>query len=324
MTTGPKRPTARTCTKRGRVAAVVLALIVLITGVSLSSAAGGASGVPATTSSIYEATASPATLYRQGQAAGWAGSQGLVILDFGRPAVVGTTAGTMDFGGAFVSLATIAAGVESYVQGYFAAAPAHLQLDVAIGTNNSCGTGQPCGTIVCGCLNEPASFTSWGAQLASTVEGVQAQSNVTKAHYAYTDVVTVMAGDDAEPGFDPGYQNTYDLLAGYANAVGGYSPAMVDYGTAEPGFWSSAQLTQVIDGFKPNLAVPEIYFATDVANWASVLSYAKSHGRTITVFGVLANSPNGFNPAVGYSSLASAIRPITGQTTFRWSSNISH
>jgi len=303
---------------------VVLALSVLTTGLALPSAAGGAAGIPAATSSIYEATASPATLYRQGQSAGWAGSQGLVILDFGRPAVVGTTAGTMDFGGSFVSLSAIAAGAESYIQGYFASAPAHLQLDVAIGTNNSCGIGQPCGSTVCGCLNEPSSFTSWGADLASTIEAAQVQANAVRAHAGYTDVVTVMAGDDAEPAFDPGYQNTYDLLAGYANAVGGYSPAMVDYGTAEPGFWSSAQLTQVIDGFKPNLALPEIYFSTDVTAWASVIAYAKAHGRTITIFGVLANSPNGFNPSVSYSSLATAIRPITGQSAFRWASNITH
>jgi hypothetical protein len=324
MLLGNKLPHTRTGIRGGRVAAGVLVLAVLMAGISVTSVAGAATGVPGTTSSIYEATASPATLYRQGQAAGWAGSQGLVILDFGRPAVVGTTAGTMDFGGSFVSLAAIAAGAESYVQGYFASAPAHLQLDVAVGTNNSCGTGQPCGSIVCGCLNEPSSFASWGAQLAGSVLSAQAQVSAVRARGGYTDVVTMMAGDDAEPGFDPGYQNTYDLLAGYAGAVRGYSPAMVDYGSAEPGFWTSAQLTQVIDGFKPNLAVPEIYFATDVSAWASVLAYAKAHGRVITIFGVLANSPNGFNPSVGSGLLAGAIRPITGQSVFRWSSNITH
>jgi hypothetical protein len=35
--------------------------------------------------------------------------------------------------------------------------------------------------------------------------------------------VTVVAGDDAEPAFDPGYENTYGLLARYADAVGGFN-----------------------------------------------------------------------------------------------------
>jgi hypothetical protein len=301
----------------------LLVVVVLAVGIPFTSPAAGAAAAPATTTaSHYEASTDPATLVAQGSAAGLAGAQGLVILDFGRPAVSGSIAGTMDFNGTFVSLASIVAATTSYIQGYFASAPPNFHLDVAIGTNNSCGTGQPCGGIVCGCKFEPPSFAAWGAQQAAAVDQAQAEATALRSRSGFTDVVTVVAGDDAEPAFDPGYQNTYDLLAGYADAVGGYQPSMIDFGSAEPGFWSDDQLLQIADGFRPNLAVPEIYFSSDVSSWASLIAYAKTRGRTLVVFGVLTNAPNGYSAQAGYSSLLDAIQPITGQTAIRWPSNI--
>jgi hypothetical protein len=309
----------------GRIGPVGLLLaVVLAVGILVSSTAAGAATTPAaTTASHYEASVDAATLYAQGRAAGLASAQGLVILDFGRPAVSGSISGTMDFDGTFVSLASIVAATTSYIQGYFASAPPNVHLDVAIGTNNSCGTGQPCGGIVCGCKFEPPSFAAWGAQQAAAVEQTQSAATALRSRSGFTDLVTVVAGDDAEPAFDPGYQNTYDLLAGYANAVGGYQPSMIDFGSAEQGFWSNDQLLQIADGFRPNLAVPEIYFNSEASAWASLISYAKTRGRTLTVFGVLTNAPNGNGPQTAYSSLLEAIQPITGQTAIRWPSNIS-
>ena len=310
----------------GRMAPVGLLLAVaLAVGVPFSLPAAGAAATPApTTASHYEASVDSGTLIAQGRASGQAGAQGLVILDFGRPAVSGSISGTMDFGGSFVSLASIVTATASYIQGYFASAPPNLHLDVAIGTNNSCGTGQPCGGIVCGCRFEPPSFVAWGARLAAAVERAQSEANALRDRSSFTDVVSVVAGDDAEPSFDPGYQNTHDLLAGYANAVGGFQPSMIDFGSAEPGFWSNDQLLQIADGFRPNVAVPEIYFNYEVSSWTSLISYAKTRGRALIVYGVLTNAPNGVSPQASYSSLLDAIEPITGQTAIRWRSNISH
>ena len=324
MTTGTQTRlfSARTTVRLAPVG--ILLVVALLIGVPYSSPVASAAAAPAaTTASHYEVSTDTATLFAQGREAGLAGSQGLVILDFGRPAVNGSTSGTMDFDGTFVSLASIVAATTSYIQGYFATAPPNLHLDVAIGTNNSCGTGQPCGGIVCGCKFEPPSFAAWGAQQAAAVEQAQSEATALRARSGYTDVVTVVAGDDAEPAFDPGYQNTYDLVAGYADAVGGYQPSMIDFGSAEPGFWSDDQLLQIADGFRPDLAVPEIYFNSDVSSWASLISYAKARGRTLVVFGILTNAPNGDTSQVGYSSLLGAIQPITGQTAIRWPSNIS-
>jgi len=324
MTTGTHaRRISRTTGRMTRVGFLLAVVLAVGAPLSLPEPASAATAAAAATASHYEASTDPATLFAQGRAAGRAGAQGLVILDFGRPAVSGSISGTMDFDGSFVSLSSIVAATTSYVQGYFASAPANFRLDVAIGTNNSCGTGQPCGGIVCGCRFEPPSFSAWGAQQAAAVERAQSQVNSLRSQSGFTDVVTVVAGDDAEPAFDPGYQNTYDLLAGYAQAVGGFQPSMIDYGSAEPGYWSSDQLLQIADGFRPNLAVPEIYFNSDVSSWASLVSYAKTRGRSLVVFGVLTNAPNGDSPWAGYNSLLNAIEPITGQTAIRWPSNIS-
>lgn len=308
----------------GRIALVGLLLVLTAAfNISLSSPAGSATTMPATTASYYEDAIDAATLTAQGESAGQAGASGLVILDFGRPAFNGYTSGTMDFDGNFVSLDSITSATVSYIQGYFDAAPANLHLVVAIGTNNSCGTGQPCGGTVCGCTFEPPSFAVWGAHQAAAVEQTQAEANSLRSHSGYTDVVTVVAGDDAEPAFDPGYQNTYDLLDGYANAVGGFEPSMIDFGSADHGYWSNDQLLQIVDGFRPDVAVPEIYFNTDVSSWTSLISYAKSRGRLLNIFGVLTNAPNGDSPQIGYKSLVNAIQPITRQTAIRWSSGIS-
>jgi hypothetical protein len=55
---------------------------------------------------------------------------------------------------------------------------------------------------------------------------------------------------------------------------------MIDFGSAEAGFWSNDQLLQIADGFRPNIAVPEAYFSSEVSSWASLISYAKTRGRS--------------------------------------------
>jgi hypothetical protein len=310
---------------RMRQSAVPLTMVVVLSaiGIGLSAAPARAATPSSQTTSYYEATTDSATLYIQGEAAGEAGAQGLVVLDWGRPAVAAGVSGTMDYSGAFDPLAAIGTAAESYVEGYLASAPSYLQLHVAIGTNDSCGTGQPCGTVVCGCSDEPPSFGAWGAELAAEVGQVQQVTDSIRAQSGFTDEVTIDGGDDAEPAFDPGFENTYDLLAGYAGAVNGYLPAMIDFGSADPGYWSEAQLLQVADGFPPDVAVPEIYSAADGAQWAALASYAVSVGQPLTMFGVLTTSSIDNSPQAAYSSFAGSLQAITGQETIQWFSNIT-
>jgi hypothetical protein len=252
-----------------------------------------------------------------------AGSEGLVVLDFGRPAFDGVADGTIDFSGSFVSMAAIQLAVESYLRAYAASAPRGARLTVAVGTNNSCGTGQPCGAVICGCRNEPPDYMAWGARFAAAV--MRLRSWAASGNASSRSVhLKVVAGDDAEPANDPGYGNTADLLRGYARAVGGFQPSMVDYGSAEPGFWTPDQLYQVAYGFKPDVPVPEIYYGIDIADWAAVVGYARSrYGVAMTMFGVLTTSPVGNSPESASSLMLSAMRHLTGQAWIQWSSNIA-
>jgi hypothetical protein len=303
-------------------AALLLVLPGVVAVSQWTSSTASQAGPPAATASRYETSANPTTLFAQGTAAGMGGAQGLVIVDFGRPGASGATLGTVTLGDTFASFTAITTAVEAYVDGYFLQAPRYLHLDVAVGTNNSCGSGQPCGGVVWGCSLEPPSYTAWGAALASTVEAVQAWVTSLRDESGFTDVVSVVAGDDVEPAYDPGYWNTYDLLSGYATAVGGYTPAIIDYSSSEPGFWSHTQLIQVANGFKPDVLVPQLYFPSFIDDWASVLSYAESEGQPVTVFGILTQTSAGNTPSSSYTSMLEALGPIIGQSSIRWASTI--
>ncbi len=303
-----------------------MAVVLLLTSVLLVplTRVPAAAAAKATTISYYEQGASSSDLYRQGEAAGQAGSSGLVVLDFGRPASDGSSDGTDAYGSRFLSFAAISNAVEDYITGYYAYAPAATTLDVAVGTNNSCGLDQPCGAIVCGCPDEPASYIAWGQELARTVEKVGAWSRQYASTNGFSDTVRVVAADDVEPAFDPGYSNTYDVMQGYAQAVGGSSPPMVDYGSADPGFWSEDQLLQVANRFRPNVAMPEIYDANQIGEWANLVSYAKAHyGEAVTVFGVMTAASGTVSARDAVTQTLDAIAPITGQDTVSWVSAIT-
>jgi hypothetical protein len=279
---------------------------------------------PAPSRSIYETTASGPVLYRQGRAAGRAGVQGAVILDFGRPAYWAATSGTMDFSDRFVSLADVAVGAENYVAGYFASAPARTDLEVIVGTNDSCGTGQPCprsGTRSCGCRFEPPSYYQWGRRFALAVAQASYWTADTRSRHGFTDHVQVVAGDDAEPGFDPGYRNTYALMSGYAAVGTGLT--MVDFGDAAPGPWTREQLYQVAYGLPPDVPFPEIYYRGQAGEWAQLARYALGHhGKLMRFAGVLSQDPEGNTATQAYSQLVAALRPVTGQGAIRWASQI--
>jgi hypothetical protein len=246
-------------------------------------------------------------------------------LDFGRPASDGTSDGTLDFARNFLSFAAISAGVENYLMGYYNDAPASTTLDIAVGTNDSCGVDQPCGAIVCGCPEEPDSYVTWGQELAYTVEQLGAWSAQVAAENGFTDTVRVVAADDAEPAFDPGYYNTYYLMQGYAQAVGGSYPPMVDYGSADPGIWSDDQLLQVANGFSPNVAMPEVYNSSQIAEWAALVAYAKAtYGEDVTLFGAMTQAGSADPPQDTAAQMLGAVAPITGQDNISWVSAISH
>jgi hypothetical protein len=306
-----------------RVAVALVLASSLLVPLSSVAVAGAAAAAP--TTSYYEQSASASALYLQGEAAGQAGTQGIVILDFGRPAFDGTSYGTLGFARTFLSFAAISKGVENYIMGYYNDAPSNATIDVAVGTNDSCGMYQPCGAIVCGCPDEPNNYITWGQEFAGTVEQLGAWSAEFGSANGYTDTVRVVAGDDAEPAFDPGFNNTYFVMKGYAQAVGGTYPPMVDYGSADPGIWSEDQLLQIANGFSPNVAMPEIYNSAQVEEWAALVAYAKAHyGEIVTIFGVLTEAAGTDLPQNALVQTLGAVSPITGQHNIPWVSTITH
>jgi hypothetical protein len=251
--------------------------------------------------------------------------QGMVILDFGRPASDGTSDGTLDYSRVFLSFADITRAVQNYVMGYYNTAPDLTTLEVVVGTNDSCGMYQPCGSVVCGCPYEPSNYVTWGGELAQTVEQLNAWSAQVAASNGFTDTVHVWAGDDAEPAFDPGFNNTNYVMQGYAHAVGGSYPPMVDYGSADPGIWTNDQLLQIANGYSPNVAMPEMYTPGQVAEWAAVVSYAKAqYGEDVTLYGVMTTTAGTEPPQNAAADTLTAIAPVTGQSSIRWVSTIMH
>jgi hypothetical protein len=291
----------------------------------LTSAAGTAGAAAAPTTSYYEQSASGEALYYQGEAAGLAGTQGIVILDFGRPASNGTSDGTLSFSRTLLSFSAISTGVENYIMGYYNYAPANTTLDVVVGTNDSCGMYQPCRGIVCGCPYEPANYITWGQELATTVLQLGRWSAQFGSSNGYSDTVRVDAGDDAEPAFDPGFYNTYYVMQGYAQVVGGSYPPMIDYGSADPGFWSEDQLLEIANNFSPNVAMPEIYNSAQVGEWSALVSYAKAkYGETVTLYGVLTTAAATVDPVDAVTQTLGSVALITGQQNIPWLSAITH
>jgi hypothetical protein len=135
--------------------------------------------------------------------------------------------------------------------------------------------------------------------------------------------VHAVAADDAEPAYDPGYQNTFDVLEGYASFVHGTFPPMVDFGSAEPNYWTEAQLLQVAYGFRPDVPMPQIYYAIQAKQWAGLLQYAKTRlGKVVDIYGVLTTGAGTNTPQIAYADMLQAVASVTDQGAIAWLSTI--
>src|SRR5260370_1123903 len=90
----------------------------LVTGAHAQPRPTGPASAARATVSLYEHTAAPSVLRRQGCTAAKRGVGGIVILDFGQPAYNGHTYGTNLFSGRFAGNAEITSGLLAYARGY--------------------------------------------------------------------------------------------------------------------------------------------------------------------------------------------------------------
>jgi hypothetical protein len=99
---------------------------------------------------------------------------------------------------------------------------------------------------------------------------------------------------------------------------------MVDYGSADPGFWSESQLLQVANGFPPNVAMPEIYDPSQIGEWSDLVSYAQAtYGENVTIFGVMTTPTGTDSPQDALGQMLGAVSGITGQGGIQWVSGIT-
>ncbi len=312
-----------------RCATAVLPLAVsLLTVVGGTGHAQAASTPPPPTTSRYMSTTDPVTAYAQGKADGQAGRRGATILDFGRPAMNGATSGTLDFAGHFDSDTAILTAAERYADAYYDYSPSYTVMHLMLGTSNSCGTGQPCGGIICGCGLQPTSFTGWGQAWGRTTTALESYLRAKPSYY--TTVMHGDAADDAEPGYDPAFTNTAALLSGYAASSSSSRP-LADYGSLDGGpccsAWTAAQQYQVAYGYAPDVPFGEIYYADQAAQWAALDHWSVvNKGHKMTMFGTLTEYPHGgYSPSQGYNQMLTDLNtlyPDTAQSSIQWLSNI--
>jgi hypothetical protein len=280
---------------------------------------------PFVTGSIYESTVDLSTLYAQGCGAGGASANGVVILDWGRPAYDNTW-GTIDFADNFEPNGAVLDATKAFARGYVDCLPngSGARISLAMGTNNSCSNEDPRCCPRHRCRHEPPNFRKAGRFWAWQVNGLQAylSANGLSRH------VHASAADDAEPAWDPAFTATYDFLRGFADTYG-YAYTMWDFGSLDPGYWTRWKEWTVAYGLKPNIPFPEIYYPDNAVQWEQLDQWAVSHtGKPMRIYGVLSQWANGFDcgftPRQGYRAMLAQLQsdPATYQASIRYLSDI--
>ena len=225
------------------------------------------------TPSLYEHTTSIPVLRAQGCAAGSAGTNGLVILDFGKLDYRSRRGyGTITFGDRFASNQAITWAMKSYARGYSQCLPhgSPAQITLARGTSNYYPT-------------VPSTWTAGRLWAGATV----ALGNYLKRHRF--DHVVAAAADDVEPAWDPGFGNTHGFFRGYHTGSRGY--LLYDFGSLDGGvgaIWSLRQAYYVTGGMPDARAVPEIYNRAMAGEWADLTKQSvRRYGKPIQLAGVM-------------------------------------
>ena len=240
---------------------------------------------PVHTVSIYEHTVDTGALTSQGCTAGTRGATGYNILDFGRPAYSGGVYGTIDFNGDFVSTSSIRNAVEAYADGWYGCSGFDPTVIIAMGTTNFCQAGSQSS-----CSRRVTNETAAGADFAAKVTSIESYMN----SHGYASQEVAAGAMDAEPGtgYDPNYTSTGDFTDAYNS---GSSYLFLDFGSADPGFWSNDQLwRQSYRG--DDFAFPEIYGCCHsgmVQDWLLVDDWAKSRSKGYVIAGVTSDYNSG-------------------------------
>jgi hypothetical protein len=260
-----------------------------------------ATAYPYTTTSYYESTTSASTLYNQGCSAGSARAEGLVILDFGRPAYRDGAYGTMLFGsGGFASNVAILNAMEAFADGYWNCSPAGPKMTIARGTSNYCHPGSACSLLP---PDYGAAGSYWGIRTNDLATYI--------SNSGYASQETSAAADDAEPAWDPGFASTRHFIAGYNSAA---QWLLFDYGSLESGYWSRAS-EYYVAYTGANFPMPQIYYSSMAASWESLELWAVANrGASMLMIGVTSEWPAAgtLTPHEGYDAMLAQLQSHAG------------
>jgi hypothetical protein len=250
-----------------------------------------------TTLSIYEHNAHPWVLSDQGCSAGRRHENGVVILDFGKPASEHSRYGTILFSGRFATNPRITNAMAAYAHGYVRCLPegSTASIELARGTSNY----HP---------SVPSAYEA-GVRWAHATNELGRRL----AQQGLTGHVRAAAADDAEPAWDPGFRKTKHFFHGFRAAVHGHT--LYDYGSLDGGvgkIWSARQAWFVAGGLRHTKALPEIYNSAMAREWAELARIARGrYHRGVRFAGVMTQgTPScscGLRPTAAHQALAQAL-----------------
>jgi hypothetical protein len=252
---------------------------------------------PGRSTSIYEHSAKPWILSAQGCSAARHNENGVVVLDFGKPAFKHGGYGTILFSGRFAANHQITVGMVGYARGYASCLPegSDASITLARGTSNY----------------HPSVPSAYEAG----VRWARETNTLGRAllRHGLADHVTTGAADDAEPAWDRQFRKTRAFFHGFRVAVHGHD--LYDYGSLDGGvgaIWTARQAWYVAGGLRHTQALPEIYNSAMAREWAELAQIA--HGRyhrDVRFAGVMTQGTRscgcGFRPPTAHRVLADAL-----------------
>ena len=257
------------------------------------------------TQSIYEHTAKPWILAREGCSAARRRERGIVVLDFGKPSFSDGGYGTILFSGRFAKNHRITTAMIGYARGYVRCLPhgSEAFITIARGTSNY--------------------HPSVPSAYAAGVRWARETNTLGRAlvRHGLADHVEAAAADDAEPAWDPQFRQTRDFFHGFRAAVHGHR--LYDYGSLDGGIgavWSARQAWFVAGGMRHTSALPEIYNSAMAQEWAELAHVAhRRYHLGVRFAGVMTQGTThcrcGLRPRAAHRVLAHALASIGEEET---------
>lgn len=228
---------------------------------------------PLSTTSRYVDSMTPSRLNAWGCAAGQDAAPGVIVLAFGQPYTVtlaggATTNGVYYYAGDLATLAQVEIAARNFITGYAACAPPTAPITLAMGVNNYRGATN---------YNHGR---DWGLMVNRVADAI--------ATAPYSQLITVAAGFDAEPGFF-GPIPTRGWVDGYASVA---TRPLINFGSCDGcptsgapamntvigGGWTLNDIWYVSGGNPIATALPEIYLTsgTNARQWKTVALSVKT------------------------------------------------